>query len=177
MKQTFQEYKVVLGTRQPRSLRNLLISSRFSQRALTRESRNVGLTHCVRVCKYHSLGYVRECMSFRFGVHNQFKWIYRRSFNCDSLNVIYILICYCCWKFYIGETQHIKQRTRLHISNTRTPENSNCKKLSYHLNKCSKLKEPFFKIFPIYYVEEQQHRRFIEKRFIQRYKPPLNSDA
>ena len=39
------------------------------------------------------------------------------------------------------------------------------------------LDEPYFQIYPIYYVDDQQRRRFIEKRFIHKYKPTLNADS
>ena len=91
-------------------------------------------------------------------------------------NVIYIVICNCCWKFYIGETGDFKVRTCGHKSNTLHPENANCKKLAYHLNKCSSRVQPYFRIYPMYYVDDKYKRKFIEKRFIHRYKPPLNCD-
>ena len=139
-------------------------------------SDTTGLKLCLGVCKYHRLGYVTPCMSFTFGQYDQFTWVYNRLFDCNSLNVIYVLICNTCWKFYIGETEDLKVRTRVHMSNANLPENANCKVLSHHLHDCSNLVHPYFKIFPIYYVEHRQHRRFTEKRFIHRYKPPLNQD-
>ena len=60
-----------------------------------------------------------------------------------------LIQCTYCWKF------------------------SNCRKLSEHLFHCSGLKEPFFHMYPLYYVEDQQRRRYIDKRF----KQPLNSDG
>ena len=163
MKQAFGQHKVILGTRQPRSLRSFLVSSR-------------GLRHCTGICKYHELGYVIKCLTFTFGLHDKFTWVYNRLFNCNSLNVIYVLKCNNCWRFYIGETHDLKERTRLHISNVNLPDNANCRILSHHLHTCSKLAHPYFTIYPIYYVEDRQRRRFIEKRFIKRYKPPLNGD-
>ena len=177
MQHTFGQHKVVHGTRQPKSLRSFLVRSRFVRDPPTpRAPREVGLKHCLGVCKYHRLGYVTPCLSFRFGQHLQFTWVYNRLFDCNSRNVIYVLICNTCWKFYIGETEDLKVRTRVHMSNANIPENANCKVLSHHLHDCSKLVHPYFTIFPIYYVENRQHRRFIEKRFIKRYKPPLNLD-
>ena len=177
MQETFGQHKIILGTRQPRNLRSFLVSSRFSwDPPIPRVLREFGLKHCQGVCKYHRLGYILECTTFTFGANNEFTWVYNRSFDCNSLNVIYILQCNNCWKFYIGETQDTKERTRLHISNANYPENANCKVLSQHLHTCSKLVHPYFTIFPFYYVEDRQHRRFLEKRFIKRYKPPLNGD-
>ena len=133
--------------------------------------------YCTSSCIYHNSGYVIECHSFKFSRFNRYEWVYRRNFNCNSNNVIYVIKCNNCCEFYIGETGDLKERIRLHKSNVLHPENANCKKLSYHLHRCSSLIEPYFLIYPFYYVDEQQRRRFIEKRFIHRYNPPLNSDT
>ena len=169
--------KVTKGTRQPPSLRNMLVRSKFStQLAPARPKRTVGLFPC-HGCIYHSAGYfLRTPESFTFGRRREFTWEYTRFFNCDSCDVIYLIQCANCWKFYIGETGDTKVRVNLHKSNVRHPHNANCRKLSEHLHYCSGLKEPFFHMYPTYYVEDQSRRRFIEKRFQARYNPPLNSD-
>ncbi len=178
MKKAFNNHRVVLGTRQSKNLRNMLIKSRYSSQTQEHCPRpSSGLFKCASTCKYHDLGYIMECVSFKFGQHLQYEWIYNRHFDCNCKNVIYILICYCCWRYYIGETGDMKKRTRLHKSNTLHPENANCKKLSRHLNRCSSREEPFFRIYPLYYVDDRAKRRFIEKRFIDRFKPPLNCDS
>ena len=176
MKKAFTNCKVVMGTRQPKSLRNFLIRSKFSSQPKRIEKKSCGLFNC-RSCIYHNRGYIQECTFFRFGKYKQFIWKYNRRFDCDSKNVIYVLICNHCWEFYIGETQDLKERIHKHKSDVYHTLNSNCKKLSTHLRRCSNLREPFFNIYPIYFVEGQQRRRFIEKRFIYYYKPPLNSDS
>ena len=177
MKKAFHQYDVVIGYKQPKSLRNVLIRSRFpcSQPILNNNER-VGLFHCTRSCTYHTKGYFIECRSFRFGKFRQFEWIYTRYFDCNSKNVIYVLKCYYCWEFYIGETGDLKKRTVKHKSDILHPHNSNCKKLSFHLHQHANLGEPFFQIYPIYYVDDTQRRRFIEKRFIHKYHPTLNGD-
>ena len=174
MKNTFKNTKVVIGTRQPKALRNHLIKSKFSKSKITPPKKTSGLFNC-RGCKYHRMGYVRACKGFTFGKKNQFQWVYTRYFNCDSKNVIYVLRCKWCWKFYIGETADLKKRIRKHKSDIKHPKNSFCKVLGDHLRKCSP--SPAFIIFPMYYVDEQSRRKFIEKRLINQYKPPLNLDG
>ena len=177
MRKALGNTKIIRGTRQPPSLRNMLTRSKFSS-SLTpeRPRRTVGLFPC-HGCVYHSAGYFRTTKYFTFGRRGEFTWEYTRFFNCDSCNVIYLIQCAYCWKFYIGETGDTKERVCQHKSNVRHPHNSNCCKLSEHLFHCSGLKEPFFHMYPMYYVEDQQRKRFIEKRFIARLKPPLNSDG
>ena len=130
----------------------------------------------LRTCKYHRVGYIVNSSSFSFGEHKEFFWEYRKYFNCDSQNVVYLLQCNYCWQFYIGETGNLKERIRTHVSNVLHPGNANCTKLNTHLHHCSQLREPFFLIYPYYFVQDMHHRRFIEKRHIRRYNPPLNSD-
>ena len=128
-------------------------------------------------CINHRNGYVKRCTFFKFGKKDKFSWNYTRFFSCDSKNVIYILICRTCWMFYIGETKNLKPRTRKHRSDVLHPKNTYCKKLSAHLRKCSKMIGPYFLIYPVFYVADQSRRRFIEKRFIARFRPPLNGDC
>ena len=176
MKKAFSKCRVIASTRQPPSLRKSLVKSKFSLKSGTPKKKATGLFAC-RQCKYHELKYIKRCRFFRFGKINYFKWVYTRFFNCDSENVIYILICSHCWEFYIGETEKLKQRTRKHISDVKHPNNTNCLKLVNHLRKCGlNKKEPYFHIYPIYYVQDKARRKFLEKRFQQRYKPTLNGD-
>ena len=176
MKKTFKDCRVILGTRQPKPLRQSLIRSKFTRSKPICHKKNPGLYNCRRNCKYHRTGYVRYCKGFSFGKDRQFKWEYTRLFSCDSKNVIYILICKSCWRFYIGETSDLKPRIRKHVSDIKHPKNSYCRVLAEHLRKCSPL-TPQFNIFPFLYVDNQARRRFIEKRLILRFQPPLNADG
>ena len=169
MRKAFSKCRVVMGTRQPKSLGKMLIRSKFTPSPTQAPTKEVGLYICKKSCIYHNTGYFRPCTQFKFG---KFHWKYTRYFDCDSANVLYILICNNCWKFYIGETQETKQRTRKHKSDVLHPENSNCTKLSRHLRSCSNLVEPYFQIYPVYYVEDLEQRRFVEKRWIKYFRPP-----
>ena len=163
------------STRQPKALRSFPISSKFSSRPPPRK-KTCGLFRCNKTCVYHSNGFVKPCKSVRFGRNKEFHWKFTRFFNCESENVIYVLKCAKCWKFYIGETKHLKKRISKHKSDVKNLQNTNCVKLALHLRSCSKLRAPFFHIYPMYYVDDQQRRRFIEKRFIMNFNPPLNED-
>ena len=110
--QVFKDTKVVvMGTRQPKSLRSFLVRSCYSSTPTISTQRErvkeVDLKHCSVVCKYHRLGYVTPCSSFTFG--NNQRWEYTRSFDCNSRNVLYIPQCNNCSQFYIGETEDLKQ--------------------------------------------------------------------
>ena len=61
----------------------------------------------------HNNGYINSCKEFTFKVkHGFFTWKYNRSFNCNSINVIYMLICAKCGDNYIGETQNLWKYNR-----------------------------------------------------------------
>ena len=98
-------------------------------------------------------------------------------FSCDSVNVLYIVCCIAsgCRENYIGKAKTVKSRVSKHASDVRLPHNSKCKKCTNHLREHSKLKEPFFRYYPFFYVNEPGLRHFMETRFRLRWKPTLNS--
>ena len=102
-------------------------------------------------------------------------WHYKRYFNCDSKNVIYILMCSTSAWFYLEQATNLKQRIRKHKLDVFHPQNRFCKKCSEHLRDCSRMKEPFFRIYPFSYENKKELRKFKEKRFIMRCKPQFNN--
>ena len=79
-------------------------------------------------------------------------------------------MCNTCEWFYLGQTTNLKQRIRKHKSDVFHPQNSFCKKCSEHLRDCSRMKEPFFRIYPFSYENKKELREFKEKRFIMSHK-------
>ena len=102
-------------------------------------------------------------------------WHYKRYFNCDSKNVIYILLCNTYEWFYLGQTTNLKHKIRKHKSDVFHPQKSFCKKDLEHLRDCSRMKEPFFSIYPFLYENKKELHEFKEKRFIMRWKLQLNT--
>ena len=93
--------------------------------------------------------------------------------NCDTRNVIYVIICSGCNEKYIGKTkQKLKRRMNLHRSHINQPRNRTIP-LSEHLDKCGKGK---FKVFPIYKLNYHNDNDLIlkESHFIHKYAPKLN---
>ena len=68
---------------------------------------------------------------------------------------VYVCICNNCDFFYIEQTEKLKQRTGKYKSGVIHPNNTNCKKCSEHLRTCSKIKEPYFNIYPFLYEENK----------------------
>ena len=87
---------------------------------------------------------------------------YRRYFNCDSKNVIYILMCNTCEWFYLGQTTNLKQRIRKHKSDVFHPQISFCKKCSEYLLDCSRMKEPFSE-FTHFYMKIKKNYAILTK--------------
>ena len=102
-------------------------------------------------------------------------WYYESSFSCDSKVVLYVLIFNHCDFFFIGQTEELKQRTQKHKSDVIPPNNSNCKKCSEHLRTCSKMKEPYFSMYPFMYEENKYFREYKERRYIMNWEPQLSS--
>ena len=89
------------------------------------------------------------------------------------VDVLYMLICNNCDYFYLGKTIDFKQRMRKHKSDVKHPQNSTCRECAEHLRDCAKI-EPFFQIYPFYHEKDYYLIDYKEKRFIIKWKPPLN---
>ncbi|XP_062606683.1 uncharacterized protein LOC134268439, partial [Saccostrea cucullata] len=68
------------------------------------------------------------------------------SMNCKSSNLIYCAICPTCGEYYIGQTNQLNARVRVHKQHIRD-ETVRCTPCSEHFAECGKGK---FKIFPFY---------------------------
>ena len=114
-----------------------------------------GLFSCTD-CIYHKNGYIKPCKSFVFKVTNEKSVTcnYNEIFDCDSKDVLYILICNNCDYFYLGKTIDFKQRIRKHKSDVKHPQSSTCREYAENLRNCAKI-EPFFRFI-----------RFIMKKII-----------
>ena len=62
-----------------------------------------------------------------------------KIFDCDSRDVLYILICNNCEYFYLGKTIDFKQRIRKHKSDVEHSQNSTCREFTEHLRDCAKI--------------------------------------
>ena len=155
----FREKKVILSTRQPPNLHKHLTIVKFERLPIPKQ-KQAGFFPCIN-CIYHKNGYFKECWSFSFKSKNKLlTWYYKLFFSCDSKDVLYGLTCNNCDFFYIRQTKELKQHTRKHKSDVTHPNNSNCKKCSEHWRTCSKLKEPYFNIYSLLYVENKYLQEF-----------------
>ena len=135
----------------------------------------MGLHPCGK-CKFCRLGYIKYATEFTlYHGKKPITWIYTRLFRCDSVHVIYVLICNSCPHTYVGKAKTVKSRVSKHSSDVRNPHNSKCIKCTDHLRECSQSRVPYFRFYPFFYANEPGLRHFFETRFKLRWKPTLNT--
>ena len=87
-------------------------------------------------------------------------------FNCNSKNVIYILMCTTCDWFYLGQKANLGRELENINQIFFSSQNNFCKQWSEHLRDCSIMKECFFRIYLFLYENKKELRDFKEKHFI-----------
>ena len=75
----------------------MLVTAKFELHPELPKRKPNGLISCTD-CIYHKNGYIKPCKSFTFKLTNvkSVAWNYNKFFDCDSKNVLYILICNNC---------------------------------------------------------------------------------
>ena len=93
LQKAFNDKKILLTTRQPKKLRNLLLRAKFETKTILKSPKLTGLFLCSN-CVYHKAGYIIPCSSFSFKLTNgkTITWTCQNYFSCDSKDIIYILI-------------------------------------------------------------------------------------
>ena len=74
---------------------------------------------------------------------------------------------------YIGHTGDLRPRSNNSKSMVRNNDGT-LYLYPTHFNQCADGKEPYFFIYPFYFVDDAKQREFTESRFIKRFKPTLN---
>ena len=117
--------KVLLTAQQPKNLKKMLVTAKFDLRPELLNRKPNGLFSCMDSI-YHKNGYTKPCKSFTFKLTNgkSDTWNYNKLFDCDSKDVLYILICNNCDYFYLGKTIDFKQRIHKHKSDVKHPWHS-----------------------------------------------------
>ena len=113
LRETFSNKKVLLTTERPKNLKKMLVTAKFDLHPELPNRKPSGFFTCTD-CIYHKDGYVKPCKSFTFKLKNgkSVTWNYNKFFDCNSKDVLYILICNNCDYFYLGKTIDFKQRIR-----------------------------------------------------------------
>jgi hypothetical protein len=167
------KYTLIKSTRQPPNLKKLLTRAKFVV------SSNIKIP-CVQKClSKHNCGtcsVLIEGATFDFGgkIFNV-----KYDMTCNVQNVIYVLVCQGCNKFYIGETgDSLRNRVTTHKEQIKI---ANYRKLhvSRHIFECTRniADGRKFKIMPFYKVANNQSatfRKLKEEMFIRLFRPDLN---
>ena len=174
LQKTFGKTKTLITTRQPPNLRKLLVRAKFDVERPIRPLKLNGLFPCGK-CVYCRRGYIQHAEEVVLKRNGKVvRWRYNRQFSCDSENILYFVKNQWDDEFYLGKAKNTRQRTAKHKSDVENPKNSNCKQCTNHLREVSNLEEPYFSLYPFFYVSEPHLRAFMEHRFISRFKPTLN---
>ena len=90
LQKAFNDKKILLTTRQPKKLRNLLVRAKFETKTIPKSPKLTGLFLCSN-CVCHKAGYIIPCLSFSFKLTNgkTITWIYKIFFSCDSKDVMF----------------------------------------------------------------------------------------
>ena len=117
----------------------MLVTAKFDLHPELPNRKPNGLFSCTD-CIYHKNAYIKPCKLFTFKLTygKSVTWNYNKFFDCDSKDVLYILICNNCDYFYLGKTIDFKQRIRKHKSDVEHSQNSTCREFTKHLRDCAK---------------------------------------
>ena len=157
----FAKHKLIDSKRQPSNLKRLLCSSNCSNKPTFKT------TKCRKNC--FCCDYIIEAEFFKFKKWHQ-PFVLKSNFNCETPNLIYVIICSNCNKEYIGQTGG-RLKERLYRQHIWQPEYEKIE-VERHLRTCAK---GIFKVFPFFKIKENKIlRECYEDHFIKKFKPELN---
>ena len=168
MRTILNKTKVIKSKRQLPNLKRLLVKSEFKEINILPSVCKCNEPRC-RLCNY-----IIEGSSLKL---NNKVFHAKENMNRKVKNVLYVLICNNCRKYYIGQTgDKLRDRRTVHDQQIRDPSTIQLP-LSSHLEQCS-LINPKFSIFPFYKFHniDVSARLSKEKYFIKIFNPKLNKD-
>ena len=153
---TFRNTKTVLSLRQPKNLLRHLSTSKFVSNPALSTTSPVGLFKCKSKKCVICRNYLQACSSFITA--NNTEWKIKCPITCNSINVIYYLVCACCLMVsYTGKTNNLRLRTNQHISEIRTGVGTD--KFDKHVFNCRQEhgipNEPYFKLYAFLKVSRE----------------------
>ena len=165
MRNALKKVKLINCKRQAPNLGRILCKSSFSFSNSISGVRNCGKSF---VC----------CQYIKEGIEHTFKTVdkkleIRLPFNCESKNLIYVVICSGCKEEYIGQTETmLKERLNTYRQHIRQPELQQID-VEGHIRTCG---GGNFKIMPFFTIREDNKilRESYETYFIEKFKPALN---
>ena len=116
--------------------------------------------------------YIIEAERFKFKNRHQ-PFVLKSNFNCETPDLIYVIIYNDCNKEYIGQIGgQLKERLSIYKQYIRQPEYEKIE-VEKHLRTCAK---GIFKVFPFLKMKENNKilGECYEDHFIKKFKPELN---
>ena len=92
LKTCFQKKKVLLSTRQPPNLRQLLTTAKFERLPILKQIKQVEFLLCAN-CIYHKNGHFKECLSFSFKYKSKLMtWHTINAFFAVTVKMLYMYL-------------------------------------------------------------------------------------
>ena len=165
MRNTLKKVKFINCKRQAPNLERILCKSSFSP------SNSIsGVKNCNK--SFVCCQYIKEGIEYTFKTVDK-KFEIRIPFNCESKNLIYVVICSGCKEEYIGQTQTmLKERLNTYRQHIRQPELQQIN-VEGHIRTCG---GGNFKVMPFFAIREDSKilRESYETYFIEKFEPALN---
>ena len=165
MSNVFNGKKLINSMRQAPNLERLLCKSKFMP-----VQEHFHVNSCGKNCV--CCPYLLKAFSYLFKRVNKVFFL-KNNFNCESRNLIYVVICQGCQEEYIGETGClVKERISVYRQHIRQPQYEQIK-VEEHLRFCSSGE---FQMFPFLQIKQENKllRKAYKDYFIDRFKPLLN---
>ena len=163
IQEAFKDAHFINSYRQPPNLLRQITKAEFTTGASITTR---GITLCGRKCCKICAQYLQECDSFE--TSNGTLWDIRCHIHCNSLNVLYFLVCnYCSKETKVGKTDNLRDRTNNHISCCRWGSGTDL--FDLHVHNCAKsqnkqLLEPYFKVYAFMALKDYDSLRNHERR-------------
>ena len=158
IKKVFSNSETVLSLRQPPNLQRQLTRAAFTSVPQLEAPKEPGLFKCLNSrCDLCNKGYIQQCSSFT--TFNGTQWSIKTHINCNSANVIYLLVCAACDNtYYAGKTNCLRKRMNVHKSSANLGNSTNI--FDNHVFRCKRTnnytKEPLFYIFAFMSVKDEK---------------------
>ena len=163
LRDAFKDTKIVQCYTQTPNLLQILSSSRFSSNSSMDKKEN-GVFKCksskCEICKF---GYLQEGKSFI--ASNGQTWDVKCHITCQSLNVLYFLMCnFCLAETKLGKTDNLRSRTNNHRYGCREGKGSDI--FDNHVYNCKgpSLQEPLFRMYVLMTCSSYDKLLNIERR-------------
>ena len=155
--------QIINSRRQPPNLKKLLTRAKFST------TRSTGVKKCGDP-RCGTCDYIEEGDKITLKTGEELKA--NASMDCKSANIIYCATCPTCGENYIGQSNKLNARVRVHKQQVKDPSvrNTPC---CEHFANCGRGK---FKIYPFFKMwnDNDDLRKAKEDYFIKLYNPKLN---